>query len=97
SLVWHVGLALLSARAVSHSVAGAATAGRVHPADGGSAAPSVLWLVLVNPTPTTLAAVRAAGLRLRCRMRTVVVVSDMWQHDRPDHADVHRLVVPPRL
>jgi len=95
--VWHVGLAVLSAREAARRVADATASGHVPANDGGSAAPSVLWLVLVNPTPATLTAVRAVGLRLRCRTRAVVVVSDLSQHERPEHADMHRLVVPPRL
>src|SRR5690606_35500398 len=69
----------------------------VRSSDGALAAPSVLWLVLINPTPATLSAVRAVGLRLRCHTRTVVVVSDLAQHERPDHEDSHRLAVPPGM
>jgi hypothetical protein len=98
SSVWHVGLAVLSAREASRRAAGTrTTSDHVARSDGAGAAPSVLWLVLVNPAPEALAAVRAVGLRLRCRTRTVVVVSDPAQHERPDHADTHRLTVPPGL
>lgn len=98
SSVWHVSLALLSAREASRWAAGATAASDdVQPGGGSSAAPSFLWLVLVNPAPAALAAVRAAGLWLRCRIRAVVVVSDLSLHERADHADMHRLVVPPRL
>jgi len=95
--VWHVGLAVLSAREASRRMADVPASGHVQPSDGSSAAPSVLWLVLINPTPATLTAVRTVGLRLRCRTRAVVVVSDLSQHGRPEQADMHRLVVPPRL
>lgn len=95
--VWHVGLAVLSAREAARRVADATASGHVPDNDGVSAAPSVLWLVLLNPTPATLAAVRSVGLRLRCRTRAVAVVADPSQHERPEHADVHRLVVSPSL
>ena len=101
--VWHVGLAVLSAREASQWVAGPSSAGdRVPPGDS-SAAPVVLWLLLINPTPTTLAAVRAVGRRQRGRLRVVVVVADLSRHEPPDQVDrtrsveLHRLVVPPRL
>jgi Glycosyltransferases, probably involved in cell wall biogenesis len=102
SCLWHVCLAVLSTREASRWAAGTSAASdHVRPRDV-SAAPSVLWLVLINPAPATLAAVRAVGLRLRCRTRAVVVVSDLSRHKRPDpadlhRADMHRLAVPPRF
>src|SRR5690606_21535022 len=77
SVLWHACLAVASAREAARWAAGAPASGPARAGDGGAAAPSVLWLVLVNPTPVTLAAVRAVGLRLRCRTRAVLVVSDL--------------------
>jgi len=96
SVLWHACLAVASAREAARWAAGAPASGPARAGDGGAAAPSVLWLVLVNPTPVTLAAVRAVGLRLRCRTRAVLVVSDLSQHERPEPGDMHRLVVSPR-
>lgn len=104
SSAWHVGLAVWSRLEASRWAAGASSAGdRVPPGDASSAAPTALWLVLLNPAPAALAAVGAVGSRLRCRTRPVVVVADPSRHEPPDHADAHpvadghRLVVSPRL
>ncbi len=95
--VWHLALAVLSARKVSRPGAGAASDhGRGACPDGASAAPYVLWLLLISPTPATLSATRALHPRPGRRIR-IVVIDDRGEQQAPAHADLLCLTVPPGL